>query len=721
MEFRVPVLRDLPRDTPSFTGREDLLARLDRLTGPAIVAIDGPPGAGKTALVTHWARTRHHRFRDGVLYADLQGYAMGPPEDPAIVMTTFLNVLGATAPASTEERAAVLRHLLADREVLVFLDNVRDSSHVQPLLAALTPCPVIITSRQQLTKLVYHEGAERLTVGPLSEDAAKELLFRRIGSRCWDSPEAVAALATLCARLPLALRIVSEHVAARDTAPIEDLVADLRDAGRLLDAGPHGDDVTTSLRTVFSWSHRALSAHAARLFQCLGLHPTPRFSAQAAAAVSGLGHEHVHRALDDLIGAHLIQQSAADRYFLHDMIHAYAADLAASDPESPAALRRLVDWYLRTATNARKHLIPDDHPVPLLQSDVDLRPRTFGTGAQALRWCLDERSTLVAVTRLAARHGLHNHTWRLAAAMEGLADRFIDLDQQVDVFELGHESATRVGNMKAAAGNLNNLGKALISLRRLDEAQQCFEWALPIFHEEADRYGAAIARHNLGTIRLLRGDPRRAITVYEEVLTEFVEMEKEWSQGHVHQKLGDCRRALDQLDEAARCYHLALALRTKINDVRGQGITLAALAQLNVAQGNVGAAIDYCEASLRVHRQTADQANTAQTLCTLATALTDREPSQAAAHAQAAVDIYRDLNPHEHAKALTVLAAIHEKTGDLANARDTWALVHRTLVALGDPDAAEAERQLRAIERAMSGIPDPRPDSTKIVDSKDNS
>nr|CTQ95833.1 transcriptional regulator, SARP family [Kibdelosporangium sp. MJ126-NF4] len=717
-------IQDLPRTTPAFTGRAELLAPLDELTGTPIVAIDGPPGAGKTTLVTHWARTRLDRFPDGVLYADLQGYAPNQPEDPAIVMSTFLTALGVAAkhvPPGTEERVALLRHLLSERDMLVFIDNVRDSAHVQPLLAAVSPCPVVVTSRQQLTKLVYSEGATRLTVGALSHDAATELLAKRIGTRCTDSPSAVAALVSICARLPMALKIVSEHIAARAAAPIEELVEDLRNAGRLLDAGPHGDDLTTSLRTAFSWSYHALSANAAHLFHRLGLHPTPRFSTGAAAAVAGLSREHTHRALDDLIGAHLIQQDRAERYFLHDVVHAYAVDLAAAAPDRVIALRRMVDWYLRSAANARKALVPDLHPVPALLPPEKTSPLTFDTAAHALRWFLTERSTLITIAHLAARHGLHEHVWRLAACLEGLADRLDGPHQQVEIFRLGHDSAAKVGNRRAAAGNLNNLGKALLQSHRLDEAQQCFEWALPIFLEEGDRLGAAVTRHNLGVINFERGNPRLAITVYEEVMDEVVALRNEWAEAHVHHKLGDSWQAMGRHDDAARCYQLALALRTKINDVRGQGVTLTALAQLNAAMGNVDAAIAHCEASLKVHRQTADQINTADAYRTLAEVLLEQSPDQAIKHAGAAVAIYRDLNPHRHARALAVLADAYSRTGELANARDSWNLVHRTLVALDDPGAADARLRVEQITSAMSGIPGQRPNAPEIVGTQESS
>jgi DNA-binding SARP family transcriptional activator/tetratricopeptide (TPR) repeat protein len=702
---------DLLVDPPSFAGRDALLAHLDRVTGRSVVTVDGPPGVGKTALVSRWARTRANRFPDGVLYANLQGYAVGTPTDPAIIMKDFLTALGTPAehvPNSTEERAAALRRLLTERKLLVILDNVLDAPHVGPLLPAVSPCQVIITSRQQLTSLAYHHGAERITVPVLPEDEAQALLRKRIGDR---PATAIGDLAALCGCLPLALRIVSEHVAARPSVPIADLVADLRHTSRLLDAGQLGDDLTASLRSVISWSYRALSPTDARLLRLLGAHPIPRFSSQAAAAVTGYGREVTNHALDTLIGAHLVQQDRADRYSMHDIVHAFAADLA----DEPAAVTRMADWYLRSLSNARMFLIPDDHPVPELPSEADTTPLTFDSESQALRWCMAERPALVAMTHLAARNGLDEHVWRLAGCLGELLDRSGDIHEQVDIHQAGWDAALRLGNRQATAGCLNNLGKSFIRLHDYDRAERFLGLALPIFEEIGDVLGAAVCRHNLGTVYLERGDPHRAIESYRHALAQCVEIHDDWSEAYVHHRLGDCYRSFDNAAEADKCYQLALALRTRIRDQRGRGVTLAALGQLHLEQGNTAAAVDFCQASLDIHRETADQGNTAKALCTLASALTQRSPQQAVGHASAAVAIYRELDdPPEHTRALIILANAYEKGGELDNAHDTWLLAHKNLDTLGDPRAADVERHVQNLRRAIAGIPGPRPDETEI-------
>jgi transcriptional regulator with XRE-family HTH domain len=70
-----PAPRELPAGTSGFTGRSAELAGLTEFvragSGGAtatIVGISGPPGVGKTALVTHWAHQADELFPAGQLY-----------------------------------------------------------------------------------------------------------------------------------------------------------------------------------------------------------------------------------------------------------------------------------------------------------------------------------------------------------------------------------------------------------------------------------------------------------------------------------------------------------------------------------------------------------------------------------------------------------------------------------------------------------------------------
>ncbi|MBN6041055.1 BTAD domain-containing putative transcriptional regulator [Amycolatopsis sp. 195334CR] len=197
----------LPADAGAITGRHAELAELDAAAPLSVVT--GPAGAGKTALVVHWARQRRDRFPDGQLYADLRGY--GEPAEPADVLAGFLRALGVTAiPAELEERAAAFRTLADRRRMLVLLDNAGSAEQVRPLLPAGSTCCTLVTSRDPLAGLVVRYGAHRIRLGRLPAPDAAGLLRELLGGDT--EADTLAELAELCAGVPLALRVVAELV-----------------------------------------------------------------------------------------------------------------------------------------------------------------------------------------------------------------------------------------------------------------------------------------------------------------------------------------------------------------------------------------------------------------------------------------------------------------------------------------------------------------------------
>jgi DNA-binding SARP family transcriptional activator len=223
--------RQLPAGISHFVGRaaelkalSDLLSQQDPVCGAVgIATIGGPPGIGKTALAVHWAHQHADRFPDGQLYLDLGG--VGPaPLAPADAVRRLLGALGVPAhriPADLDEQAALYRTLVADRRVLVVLDHARDVQQVRPLLPGAPGCLVLVTSRRQLTDLVALHGAVPVTLDPLAETEARDLLVSRLGGErlAWQE-SAVAELIAACARQPLALNVAAAHAALHPTRPL---------------------------------------------------------------------------------------------------------------------------------------------------------------------------------------------------------------------------------------------------------------------------------------------------------------------------------------------------------------------------------------------------------------------------------------------------------------------------------------------------------------------
>ena len=359
---RMPVPAQLPPAVAAFAGRGAELASLDALlpaaaqAGPGrdaaavMVVLSGTAGVGKTALAVHWAHQMAAQFPDGQLYVNLQGFDPdGTVLEPSEAVRGFLEAFGVPAariPAALAAQAGLFRSLLAGRRVLMVLDNARDAAQVRPLLPGSPGCLAIVTSRDRLAGLVARECAHPLALDLLSAAEARDLLARRLGSGRVDrEPAAVDDIIAGCARLPLALTIAAARAATSPGFPLRVYGTELRGAARALDPLP-GGDLTTDVRAVFSWSYRALSDPAARMFRLVGLHPGPDISLAAAASLAATRPGQARVPLDELTQAHLLAEHTPGRYTCHDLLRAYATEQALahdSQDARDAAVHRVLD------------------------------------------------------------------------------------------------------------------------------------------------------------------------------------------------------------------------------------------------------------------------------------------------------------------------------------------------------------------------------------------
>jgi DNA-binding SARP family transcriptional activator len=362
----VPVPAQLPTDLAGFAGRRAELAQLDAMLDPAgrdggvtaVTVIDGMPGVGKSTLAIHWAHRAARRFPDGQLFLDLRGFdAEGTPTSPLDALGSLLTGLGVAPgrlPADLDARAGMYRSLLTGRRILIVLDNALDAGQAAPLLPAAPGCAAVITSRHQLTGLTLR-GARALTVDLPGLDDARDSLRARIGDqRVAAEPRALDDIIARCARLPLAIAVVGARAHSNPEFSLAAIAAELRAAPSPLDA--FHDEVTSGLRQIFSWSYRSLSEPAARMLRMLSLHDGGEITAAAAASLAGLPPRRTRELTGELTRGRLLLERQPGRYVLHDLIHAYAAELARDhEPaaEREAALARLLAHYALTAQHAQ--------------------------------------------------------------------------------------------------------------------------------------------------------------------------------------------------------------------------------------------------------------------------------------------------------------------------------------------------------------------------------
>jgi len=518
------VPRQLPAAVRYFTGRSGELRTLTGLTDhavadfAAIALITGTPGVGKTALAVHWGHRVAERFPDGQLYVNLRGFdPAGQPLGPEHAVRGFLDALGVAGsriPATLEAQGGLYRSLVADRRVLVILDNAHDAEQVRPLLPGSPTCLAVVTSRRELTSLVAIEGAHLLKLDLLPKDEARDLLSARLGSRRTDLERgAVDEIIDGCARLPLALAVAAARASTRPGHPLSAIARELHgDRGglRALDGG----DAASDVRAVFSWSYRQLDPATARLFRLLGLHPGPDISPAAAASLAAVPMPRALEVLTELNNAHLITECAAGRYAFHDLLRAYAAELAGAHDtaaDRAAATRRTLDHYLHTAHNADKLLQPARQPIELMPAEPAATPVVFAEPAEAMRWYEVEHPVLLAAAAQAAANGLDLHAWQIPWAMTTYLDRAGLWRDQVESLTGALAAVRRLGDRPGQIRTHIDLGQMLNRLTEHDQALAEFQAALDLSVESADRHGQGRARYNLAVVYECQGRHKDAL------------------------------------------------------------------------------------------------------------------------------------------------------------------------------------------------------------------
>jgi DNA-binding SARP family transcriptional activator len=551
----------LPAGLTGFTGRAAQLKQLDELLadpaeGLAIGVLTGPGGIGKTSLAVHWAHTVRDRFPDGQLYADLRGFQpAGQPADPAEVIHGFLDALGTPPdrmPATAQAQASLYRSLLADRRMLVVLDNASGTDQVRPLLPGSPSCLVLVTSRNHLAGLTATDGARPVPLDLLSESDGYRLLARRLGpARLAAEPAAVERILARCAGLPLALAIVAARAAAQPDFPLAAFAADLSSPAETLDSFGDQQDATLDLRSVFSWSYRALDPQAASLFRLLGLHPGPDLGVAAAASLAGVPPAAIRGALADLVGSSLLTQAAPGRYAMHDLLRAYAAELTAPG-ERHDAMARLLDHLLHTAHAVDGRLYPARELIELPAPAPGAAAIQFTDDQAAAEWMSAELPVLLAAVEWAAGEGIDLHAWRLTWAAGGFLYYRARWRELAGILQTALGSVTRLRDRAAEARVRRFLGRTYTNLEYFDLAESHLRHALGLFTELRDHGGQAHTHHVIAMLleklgRIAEAVPHgyRALALHRALSNESGQADALNQLGWYYTRLGQHRRALE--------------------------------------------------------------------------------------------------------------------------------------------------------------------------------
>ncbi|MEV6694959.1 BTAD domain-containing putative transcriptional regulator [Micromonospora sp. NPDC051196] len=616
----IPLARpaQLPAALSTFAGRTEELAQLDLLPGVAddapstvvISAVSGTAGVGKTALAVHWAHQVARRFPDGQLYVNLRGFdPVGPATEPAEALRRFLDALGVPAqriPAELNARAALYRSLLADKRMLILLDNARDAVQVRPLLPGAAGSLVIVTSRNQLTPLVVTEGARLLPLDLPSPDEARLLLRRRLGDDRWAAdPEVTDEIIRRCARLPLALAVVAAHAAARPELTLARLAVELGAAAGAL-ATLDGGDPVSDVRSVLSWSYLALKPDAARMFQLLGVHPGPDISAAAAASLAGLADGPTAALLDQLCRANLLTESVPGRFSFHDLLREYARELT-GQPGDPEVRGRVLDHYLHTAVAANRLINPSWEPIEPAAARPGVTPEPLPDADAAQRWFATELPVLLAAIAPEHAIGFDAHAWQVAWTLTDFLERRGLWSTWESVHQAGLRAAERLSDLTGQGHLHRGLGRLRMWQHRSAEATAHFEQAEQIFARIGDIGGQARTQHNLCQLADQDGRPEAALTYAERSLDLCRTVGDPLAIAKELNTVGWCHGQLGNLGQARRYCEEALAIFRMFDDPGQEAPVWHSLGSIHHRMGDDRRAIDCYERTVRLSRVTGDQ------------------------------------------------------------------------------------------------------------------
>ncbi|MBP2324901.1 tetratricopeptide (TPR) repeat protein [Kibdelosporangium banguiense] len=612
------VPHQLPAQPRLFTGRTCDLAGLDTtLALENTVTVSGIGGIGKTWLALHWAYQHLDRFPDGQLYVNLRGFdPTGQPMSAATAVRGFLDALGvvpASVPFDVDAQVGLYRSLVAGKRMLIFLDNAADSTQVASLLPGSPTCVVLITSRRHLSGLIAAHGTRSVNLDRLTDDEAYRLLARHLGAdRLAAEPGVATELLDCCAGLPLAISIVAARATMHRGFSLSVLADELRDQTGRLDALDTGDNLV-NLRAVFSWSYQALSAEAADVFGALGLAPGADIGLPAIVSLTALPTARVRACLRELEQAHLVDQHAPGRYRMHDLVRLYAGERARHD-KSPAALRRLVDFYVHTAFAAERRLDPHREPIWIGIPAKGCTPHEFEDEPAAMAWLATELPNLLAVQKLAAGHGRHATVWHLAWTLNTFFRRRGDYHDAVAVWRAGVAAADNSGDGAAQTLARRSLGNACGGLGLHSEALRHLQQALTVSRQTGDVSGQAHAHHLTAALWDDWGDDRRALEHAIPALRLFQELDLPVWEAWAHTQVGWHQAQVGDYQQARAHCEAALTLARRHRDRELEATTLDSLGHIAHNTGCHSQALDYYWQALGLLRDLGHDHHEADTL-----------------------------------------------------------------------------------------------------------
>jgi tetratricopeptide (TPR) repeat protein len=617
---RLPPPSQLP-PSGRLTGRAADAAAMDAARESRVILLTGPPGVGKTALAVNWGHAVRDDFPDGALFADLHGYAPDGPASASEVLARFLRALAVDprqVPPDLADLTGIYRSIMVDKRMLVVLDDALTAAQVLPLLPSSPESVAVVTSRLRLGGLAAR-GARVIQVGRLNAEAALELLARTMGDeRILAQPHAARELVDLCARLPLAICVAGARLAARSRWPVSEMVDAMAAERERLAALTMEDDIP--VHSALRVSYSALPVDAARMYRLMGLFPGTNFDSAVAAATAAVPRAQAKQQLGMLTDANLLDDTVGGQYRFHDLTRLHARETAEQEelPSARAeAIRRMLEWLLTATADACRVVMPYRSDVAPDAAYPPAEPVRFAGPSGALDWLDRELPNVIAAARLAASERLWLVPRQLADAMWPLFVYRGRYAERLELDRLGLSAARENGDGVGVAKMLYKLGRSVMDIGQLDQAQDYFGQALEAWRDLGQRDRAAGSLRRLGFVAMARARADDAIGWFSRALGEYRELSDARHIALTLTDLGDALTEAGRTDEAIDALTEAASLLANSADPYNQARVITRLGRAHARAGRLETAAGQLDQALRAMREIGSARGEAEALLSL--------------------------------------------------------------------------------------------------------
>lgn len=626
---------NVPRERDAFVGRAHDLRALATASsdGGALVTVVGPPGVGKSRLVTH-------HLRHGSLTADTAWFCdLTHAEQAADVLTLVAKAL--ELPLSSSDPIAQLGRALAARpRSVVVLDNaehVRD--HVAGLLTqwldVAAQVQFVVTSRA----LLGLAGERVVPVGGLSVDDAVELFLLRSRdanprfSVDDSDQETLEALVALLDHLPLTIELAAARI--RIMSP-DSLLSRMNDRFRLLGGSRRG--VKATLRATLDWSWALLAAEEQQVLAQLSVFEGG-FSLEAAEQVVPATESWVPDVVQSLVDQSMVRRSGSDRFELLRSVQAYVAEKLDALGQRVEVEKRHGDHFAQLGTDESLDGLRRSGGVALWRTLAREEGNLSAAGARAVA----RGDAPVAVPACLAAAAIARRTGPVPRVGELLSSA-------LDLTDLSTRDRARLhlalGIHHSVQGELGG------AIRQLQAAVVRFE-------EATDDVGSGRARMRLALPQSRAGRTEQAEALLQEALAAFRQQGATVDEAAALGSLGNLDASRGALDDAMAHYEASLALNEAAGNRRGQAVNHANIGLLHTRRHDLEQSRQHQELALALHRATGDRVGEASATRNLGVVYTELgRYKQAASLLDAALQAHRRLGDRA-AEAVALLQQGH--------------------------------------------------------------